>query len=82
MMMFLTLTNLSPRMTKKSYSIIARTIHKAVKTVAESCISNAAKEIKTISGANDTIFNTSISNFGAWQRRRFASMNGNMATIS
>ena len=52
--MFLTLRNLPPRMTKKSYSKIARTIHKAVKTVAESCISNATKEIKTINGANDT----------------------------
>ena len=33
---------------KKNYSKIARTIHKAVKTVAGSCTSDAAKEIKTI----------------------------------
>ena len=36
-----------------------------------------------LNGANDTaIFDTSVSNDGAWQRRGFASMNGNIATIS
>ena len=41
---------------EKNYSRTARTIHKAVKTVAESYISDAAKEIKTINGANNTAF--------------------------
>ena len=46
-------------------------------------MSDATKEIKTINGANDTaIFDTSVSNDGAWQRRGFASMNGNIAIIS
>ena len=46
---FSTIMNLPPLMTeKKNYSKIARTIHKAVKTVAGSCTSDAAKEIKTI----------------------------------
>ena len=74
--------NLPPPMTKKNYSKIALTIYKAVKTVAESCMSDAAKGIKTINGASDTtIFDNSVSNDGAWQRRGFASMNGNIATI-
>ena len=64
---FLTIMNLPPPVTKKNYSKTARTIHKAVKTVAESCMSDAAKEIETISGASDTtIFDTSVSNDGAW----------------
>ena len=80
---FLTIMNFLPPMTKKNYSKIARTIHKAVKTVAESSMSDAAKEIKTINGANDTaIFDTSVSNDDAWQRRGFASVNGNITTIS
>ena len=46
-------------------------------------MSDAAKEVKTINGANDTaIFDTSVSNDGAWQRRGFASVNGNITTIS
>ena len=46
-------------------------------------MSDATKEIKTINGANDTaIFDTSVSNDGAWQRCGFASMNGNIAIIS
>ena len=80
---FLILMNLPPPMTKKNYTKIARTIHKAVKSVAQSTINEAAKEIKTMNGVNDsTLFNTSISNDGAWQTRGFASMNGNIATIS
>ena len=80
---FLTIMNLPPPMTKKNYSKIARTVYKAVKTVAESCMSDAAKEIKAINGVSDTtIFDTSVSNDGAWQRRGFASLNGNIATIS
>ena len=80
---FLTIMNLPLPMTKKNYLKIAGTIHKAVKTVAESCMSDAVKEIKTINSANNTaIFDTSVSNDGAWQRRGFASMNGNIATIS
>ena len=64
---FLTIMNLPPPMTKKNYSKIARTIHKAVKTVAKSCMSDAAKEIETVNGASDTtIFDTSVSNDGAW----------------
>ena len=75
--------NLPPPMTKKNYSKIARTVYKAVKTVAESCMSDAAKEIKAINGVSDTtIFDTSVSNDSAWQRRGFASLNGNIATIS
>ena len=66
----------------KNRSKIARTIHKAVKTVAELCMSNAAKEIKTNNGvSNTTIFETSVSNDGAWQRRGLALMNGNIAMI-
>ena len=38
--------NLLLPMTKKNYSKVARTVYKAVKTVAESCMSDAAKEIK------------------------------------
>ena len=80
---FLTIMNLPLPMTKKNYLKIAETIHKAVNTVAESCISDAAKEIKTINSANNTAsFDTSVSNDGASQRRGFASMNGNIATIS
>ena len=47
---FLTIMNLPLPMTKKNYSRIARTVCKAVKTVAESCMSDAAsaKEIKAI----------------------------------
>ena len=46
-------------------------------------MSDAAKEIKTINGASDTtIFDTSVFNDGAWQRQDFASMYGNIATIS
>ena len=46
-------------------------------------MSDAAKEIKTIKGGNDTaVFDTSVSNNVAWQRRGYASMNGNVATIS
>ena len=68
---FLTIMNLPPPMTKKNYLKIAGTIHKAVKTV------------KTINSADNTaIFDTSVSNDGAWQRHGFASMNGNIATIS
>jgi len=68
--------NLPPPMTKKNYSKIARTIHKAVKSVAQSTMNEAAKEIKTMNGVDSaTLFNTSISNDGAWQRRGFASMN-------
>ena len=44
----LTIMNLPPPMIKKNYSKIALTIYKAVKTVAESCMSDAAKGIKTI----------------------------------
>ena len=80
---FLTIMNLPPPMTKKNYLKIAGTIHKAVKTVAEACMSDAVKEIKTINSADNTaIFDTSVSNDGAWQRHGFASMNGNIATIS
>lgn len=51
---------------KSSIQKIAQIIQKAVKTVAESCISDAVKEIKTINSANDTfIFDTSASNDGA-----------------
>ena len=40
-------------------------------------MSDAAKEIKTIHGGNDTaVFDTSVSNNVAWQRRGYASMNG------
>ena len=59
---FLTIMNLPPPMTKKNYSKIARTIHKAVKTVAESCMS----------ASDTTIFDTSVSNDGALQRRGLA----------
>ena len=45
---FLKIMNLPPPMTEKNYSKIAWTIHKAVKTVAGSCMSDTAKEIKTI----------------------------------
>ena len=80
---FLTIMSLPPPMTKKKYSKITQTTHKAVKTVAESCMSDAAREIKIVSAANDTaIFDTSVSNDGTWQRCGFASMNGNRATIS
>ena len=45
-------------------------------------MSDAAKEIETINGASDTtIFDTSVSNGGAWKRRSLALMNGNTAPI-
>ena len=51
---------------KSSIQKIAQFIQKAVKTVAELCISDAAKEIKTINSANDTfIFDNSTSDDGA-----------------
>ena len=76
---FLTIMNLPPPMTKKNYSKIARTVYKAVKTVAESCMSDAAKE-KSYQWCYDTTIDTSVSNDGAWQRRGFASLNENIAT--
>ena len=80
---FLTIMSLPPPVTKSKYSKITQTTRKTVKTVAESCMSDAAREIKIVSVANDTaIFDTSVSNIGAWQRCSFASMNGNRATIS
>ena len=45
-------------------------------------MSNAAKEIKTNNGvSNTTIFETSVSNDGTWQRRGLALMNGNISMI-
>ena len=42
------------------------------------CMSEAAKEIKTINVANATAtFDISVFNDGAWQGCSFASMNGN-----
>jgi len=80
---FLILMNLPPPMTKKNYARIARCIHKAVKSVAQSTMNEAGKEIKTLKGVDSsTLYDTSISNDGAWQRRGFASMNRNIATIS
>ena len=55
--------SLPPPVTKQKYSKITQTTHKASKTVAESCMSDAAREIKIVSAANDTaIFDTSVSN--------------------
>ena len=56
---FLTIMNLPSPLTKKNYSKIARTVYKAVKTAAESFMSDAAKEVKIINGVSDTtIFDT------------------------
>ena len=64
--------NLPPSMTKKNYGKIAGTIHKAVKSIAQSTMNEAVKEIKTMNGVNSSaLFNTSISNDGTWQRRGF-----------
>ena len=45
-------------MTKKNYSKITRTVYKAVKIVAKSCMSDAAsaKELKAINGVSDILF--------------------------
>lgn len=48
MKMLLTLMNLPPEMTEQNDSNIARCIGKAVKTAAQSCLSDAAKKIKTV----------------------------------
>ena len=50
---FLTLMSFPLPMTKKN-SKLHRTIHKVVKTVAESCLSDATKKVKAINGANNT----------------------------
>ena len=79
---FLTLMNLPPPMTKSSYHKLSKKIHKAVKSVANRCMQDAVNEIRMLNQSEEVIIDIGISNDGAWQKRGFTSLNGNVATIS
>ena len=79
---FFTLMNLPPRMTKSCYHKLSKKIHKAVKNVANECMKEEVREIGMSAESENGITNTGISNDGAWPKRGFTTLNGNVATIS
>jgi len=78
---FMVLMNLPPPMTKAAYGKIATKIHIAVKKVAENSMTMAANEVIQLSSnplSDEGYTDIAVSNDGAWQKRGFTSLNGNV----
>ena len=69
-------------MTKMNFNKLVEKITNAVVDVANEIMSDAAEDIRQKAGNPDGPVNTRGSVDGAWQRRGFSSLNGNMATVS
>lgn len=80
---FTSLMNMPKPMTQKNYDKMAVRVKDAVKKVAEATMSDAALELKEKHNATPTdVIDIPASLDGSWQRRGFASLNGNVAAIS
>lgn len=82
--LFFMLMNLPLPMAKASFYKLSSKINKAVKNVAQKCIQDAAKEAraKSLNNCDEGYADIRVSNDGAWQRRGFSSLNGNVTTIA
>ena len=79
---FVTLMNMPTPVTKKSYNEFVKLMTEVVCTVANESMVDAARDIKNKADNPDVLVDTGVSVDGTWQRRGFASFNGNVAAIS
>ena len=74
---FCTMLNLPSLPTKKNYSKNSKSLNTAVYDVAQECMANAGREVKSLLGSE-----CGVSVDGTWQRRGYVSLNGCVTAIS